>query len=207
MRALARDGMTVLTSDGRLRRDGTADAARRVIDVAGMRVAGFSDPLEWKGRDPADPKRKLGFAQMADGDQRRKDAEASLVAWFDGLPERPDLVLVHQNGLAQELARTLNARGEQTPLVILTGHDHKQHVDRHGEIVVADAGSAGAGGLLGVADERVGVGELHFPGAGSSLQSVDLIEVDPIGGGATAERVVVEGRRCEDEADECRLSR
>jgi predicted phosphodiesterase len=206
MRALARAGMTVLTGRGRLRGDGTIAPGGPVIDVDGMRVAGVSDPLEWTGKDPADPKRKLGFAQMEDGDEARRAAEQRLIAWFDALPERPEIVLVHQNGLAQELARTLNGRGDRTPLVILTGHDHKQHVERHGEIVVADAGSVGAGGLLGIADERVGVGELHFSPGSAELQTVDLIEVDPLRGGAQAERVVVEGARCEDEDEECTLS-
>lgn len=205
MRALARAGIIVLTSTGILRPDGGV-SDEPVIEVDGMNVAGFSDPLEWRGDDVADPRRVFGFAQMSEGDRAERDARAALVRWFDGLPRRPHIVLVHQNGLAQHLARTLHARGAQPPLVVLTGHDHRQHVDRHGEIVVVDAGSVGAGGLLGVARERVAVAELHFKAQSASLQAVDLIEVAPLSGAAQAERVIVDGRRCDDDATECVLS-
>jgi len=57
-------------------------------------------------------------------------------------------VMIHQNGLAQHLAQTLYARGDKAPLLILTGHDHQQHVDLYGPnpgIVVADAFVGGGG--------------------------------------------------------------
>jgi predicted phosphodiesterase len=206
MRHLARAGITVLTAGGRLRGDGSVAPGGPVIDVDGLRVAGFPDPLEWRGRNPQDPERQLGFAQMPDGDEARRRAADALVRWFDGLRERPDVVLVHQNGLAQQLARTLHERDDGRSLVILTGHDHQQHVDRHGAVVVVDAGSVGAGGLLGIADERVGVGELRFAPDAPTLRSVDLIEVEPFGGAGQAERVVA-GRRCEDPEEACTLSR
>ncbi len=136
----------------------------------------------------------------------RTIADDELVAWYDALPERPDVVLVHQNGLAQHLAAELHARGGQPPLVILTGHDHKQHVTRHGDVVVVDAGTVGAGGLLGVGSQEIGLGELYFAAAGGRLRAVDLIEAEPLTGGAQAQRVVVDGRRCDDEAEECTLS-
>jgi len=98
------------------------------------------------------------------------------------------------------------ARPGGRPLLVLTGHDHKQHVDRHGEVVVVDAGSAGAGGVLGIGDERVAVGDLHFAATAPSLQAVDLIEVDPFSGAAQAQRVIVEGNACEDDEPECLLS-
>jgi predicted phosphodiesterase len=205
MRDLVRAGVTVLTAHGRLRRDGSS-AGPAIINAAGLRVAGFPDPLEWPGDDPADPRRVFGFEQMPEPERARRQAEASLVRWFDGLPDRPDIVLVHQNGLAQQLAATLNARGGQRTLIILTGHDHRQHVTRHGDVVVVDAGSVGAGGVLGVTDERVALGDLRFDPLEPTLQSVDLIEVDPFSGAGQAERVIVAGRRCADERSECRLS-
>ena len=205
MRDLVAAGVTVLTHDGRLRRDGTS-AGPPVIDVSGLRVAGFPDPLEWAGDDPADRRRVFGLGQRPDPERARREAEASLVRWFDGLPERPDVVLVHQKGLAQHLAAALHARGGQRPLTILTGHDHRQHVTRHGDVVVVDAGSVGAGGLLGVTDERVAVGELRFNSVRPVLDAVDLIRVEPLTGAGQAERVIVGARRCEDETEECRLA-
>jgi hypothetical protein len=177
-----------------------------VIEVSGMRVAGWADPLEWVGPDPEDPERIFSFSELDDADARRKAAETDLVEWFDGLVERPDIVLVHQNGLAQHLAATLAEREGQKPLVILTGHDHKQHVDRHGPVVVVDAGSVGAGGVLGVGDERVGLGDLHFAARTPTLAAVDLIEAEPFTGGASAQRVIVDGHECGDDEPSCLLS-
>jgi hypothetical protein len=111
---------------------------------------------------------------------------------------------VHQNGLAQHLAATLAARGDERPLVILTGHDHKQHVERHGNFVVVDSGSVGAGGVLGVGDERVGLGDLHF--GARTLTAVDLIEAEPFTGAASAQRVIVDGHDCEKGEASCLLS-
>ena len=205
MRDLVAAGVTVLTADGRLRPDGSS-IGPPIIDVAGLRVAGFPDPLEWAGDDPADRRRVFGLGQRPDPERARRDAEDSLVRWFDGLPERPDVVLVHQNGLAQHLAAALHARGGQGTLTILTGHDHRQHVTRHGDVVVVDAGSVGAGGVLGVTDERVAVGALRFDADAPALDAVDLIEVDPLSGAGQAERVIVGGRRCDDDSEKCRLS-
>jgi predicted phosphodiesterase len=205
MERLAQVGLTVLTSSGRLRGDGSVSGSQ-VIGVAGLRVAGFSDPLEWHGKNPDDPKRIFSFSELDDGDSRRRDAENHLVTWFDELPERPDVVLVHQNGLAQHLATTLAERPGAEPLIILTGHDHKQHVDRHGPVVVVDAGSVGAGGVLGIGDERVGLGDLHFAADAPSLVAVDLIEAEPFTGGASAQRVVIEGHECPEEETSCALS-
>jgi hypothetical protein len=195
----------VLSTTGKLSPKGPI-VGSPVIEVAGMRVAGFADPLERVGGRSDDPERIFGFSELDDGDQRRKDAEADLVDWFDRLPERPDIVLVHQNGLAQHLAATLEKRQDHNPLVILTGHDHKQHVDRHGDVVVVDAGSVGAGGVLGVGDERVGLGDLHFAAKSPTLVAADLIEAEPFTGGASAQRVIVAGHACEDDQVSCQLS-
>jgi len=205
MERLAEVGVTVLTSSGRLRANGSASGPQ-VIGVEGLRVAGFSDPLEWQGKDADDPERIFSFSELDDGDSRRREAEDGLVTWFDALPERPDVVLVHQNGLAQHLASTLAERPGVSPLIILTGHDHKQHVDRHGPVVVVDAGSVGAGGVLGIGDERVGLGDLHFAANVPSLVAVDLIEAEPFTGGASAQRVVVEDHECPEGEASCALS-
>jgi predicted phosphodiesterase len=205
MRRLAGVGVTVLTSEGRVSADGSVGGPP-VISVAGLQTAGYSDPLEWRGATPDIPERIFSFTELPDGDARLEAAKADLVRWFDGLPERPDVVLVHQNSLAQHLAATLAQRPGHPSLVVLTGHDHLQHVDRHGNVVVVDAGSVGAGGVLGIGDERVALGDLHFDTDSSALRSVDLIDVDPFEGGAQAQRVVVEGNACDEGATSCELS-
>ena len=98
--------------------------------------------------------------------------------------------MVHQNGLAQGLARHVSEELPGDALTILTGHDHEQHIDRYGDVVVVDAGSSGAGGIFGLGTEEAGVATVHFSGDG--LRAVDMIQIDPISGAARAERIVLE---------------
>ncbi|HEX2104705.1 MAG TPA: metallophosphoesterase family protein [Solirubrobacteraceae bacterium] len=191
MRTLARRGVTVLTREGVLRPDGRHGAES--VEVAGLRVAGFDDPQEWRGPDPGDPRRIFSFSELPDAEQAVERARRQLLRWFDGLDRRPDVVLMHQNGLAQWLAATLQARGEDRPLAILTGHDHRQHVTSYGAITVVDAGTAGASGIYGVGRDEVGLGDLHFAPDVRALQAADLIAVEPVSGAAQAQRVVTTG--------------
>ena len=59
--------------------------------------------------------------------------------------------------------------------------------------------------MLGLGSQKVGLGELRF-GAAGALQAVDLIQAEPLSGGAQAERVIVEGRPCDDPEKACELS-
>jgi len=189
MLALARRGVTVLTSHGQLLANGRYGPASVLVD--GMRVAGFEDPLEYHGRDPDDPRRIFSFGQLPDPAAAIAAARRRLLGWFQSLRERPQVVLVHQNGLAQYLARALAARGYLWPLTILTGHDHIQHVNHIGPIDVIDAGTVGASGLYGIGQDYVGLGELHWAPRQPVLQAADLIQVEPVSGVAQAQRVVL----------------
>ena len=189
MRKLAGVGVTVLTSTGRLLPNGRTDG-KPVQQVLGLRVAGYEDPLQSYSDDPADPKRIFSFAQLPSGDIDFKAAQEQVAGWFGKLPERPDMVLIHENGIAQYLARTLQAQGYSSPLTILTGHDHKQHIDKYGPIVVVDGGSVGAGGPFGISKTSVGFAYLNLT-APSTLDSVDLVETEPFSGAAQADRVVL----------------
>jgi len=201
-RALARRGVTVLTRDGIVRPDGTHGAP--MTEVAGLRVAGFDDPLEWRSPNPGDPRRIFSFSELPDPEQATTAAQRDLVRWFDGLPRRPDVVLVHQNGLAQFLARTLFERGVTKPLAILTGHDHRQHVTSYGAITVVDAGTAGASGIYGVGRDEVGLGDLRFSPQDRVLQAADVIAVEPVSGAAQAQRVLTTGACPQPDARVCR---
>jgi predicted phosphodiesterase len=189
MRRLASLGMTVLTDTGRLLPNGTTDG-KPVQDILGMRVAGYPDPLESRTGDPGDPGRIFSFAERPNGDVDYAAAQQRLLDWFDSLPEAPQVLLVHQNGLAQFLAKTLQEREYQRKLVILTGHDHRQHIDRYGNVLVVDAGSVGAGGVFGASKTPVGFANLNLSDPGP-LDSVDLIRVQPFTGSAQADRVVL----------------
>ena len=209
MRELARAGVIVLTGDGRLLPSGRVSPDEDVVDVDGLRVAGFSDPLEWTGERPDDPRRIFSFPELPDPEAARADAELRLETWFDSLPEPPDVVLVHQNGLAQHLARVLHERGWATALTILTGHDHLQHVDGYGAVTVVDGGTVGAGGVFGLGRQAIGLGRLHFDASTPQLRSVDLVQVEPVSGATQAERVIIGARSCPTQEDEppevCRL--
>ena len=189
MRELAKAGVTVLTDTGRLNASGSTDG-KPVQRIDGLRIAGYPDPLQWPGADPTNPHRIFSFAQLPDGTRKFAQAQSALVAWFEQLRPRPQVVLVHENGLAQGLARASAAQSGKQPLMILTGHDHHQHIDRYGNVLVVDAGTIGAGGLFGIGQEQVGLAELHLSAAQAIPRAVDLIQVQPFTGAATAERVV-----------------
>ena len=192
MDELAADGVNVVGTDGVLDPDGvwTND---EYIEVEGLTVTGFSDPLEWEGPDPATSERIFSFPEFEDGEEQLTQAKEDVVAWFEALSEAPDIVLVHQNSLAQHLAATIAGEYSQ-PLTIVTGHNHFQAIDRYAEglINVVNAGTLGAGGPFRVGQESAGLGELHFSDLDASLQSVDLIQIEPLSGQAQAERIVLD---------------
>jgi predicted phosphodiesterase len=189
MRRLARIGVTVLTDTGKLSPSGRTDG-KPVQQILGMRVAGYPDPLESRTGDPANPRRIFSFAELPNGDVDYAAAQQRLLDWFDGLKQPPDVLLVHQNGLSQFLARTLQERHYNRKLVILTGHDHRQHIDSYGSVLVVDAGSVGAGGVFGAGETSVGFANLNLSSPGL-LDSVDLVQVQPFTGAAQADRVVL----------------
>jgi predicted phosphodiesterase len=181
MRAAARAGVIVLTRSGRLLPDGSTDG-QPLFRLDGLLVAGYDDPLESIDGDLAG--RRLELKERLLGGQR------DFLAWFGGLPERPDVVLVHQHGLAHALLDVL-ASGEGAPVLVLTGHDHRQHVEQEGESVLVDGGTLGAGGPFGIGEQRSGFAELHV-GSDGRLAAVDLIEVEPLSGEASARRLVLD---------------
>jgi hypothetical protein len=185
MLAAAREGVVVLTRSGRLLVDGTTDG-EPVASLAGLRVAGWDDPAEsatgtFEGR-------LLELKERALRDEQRE-----LLSWFDELPERPDVVLVHRHSLAHALLDRLAAEGGD-PVLVLTGHDHDQHVETLGSHVLVDGGSVGAGGAFGVGEEPSGFAVVHLDSA-DEPHAVDLVEVEPTSGAASAERVVIAEQR------------
>lgn len=159
------------------------------VRVAGVTVAGYSDPLESRSGDPNDPDRIFSFSELPDFEARWAQARRDIEAWFRDLSPRPDVVLVHHNGLALALGRALLTEGGP-PLLILSGHDHVQHVDRFGRTLVVDAGTAGAGGILGAGKDAIGVAQLELAAGQAWPRVIDLVELEPISGRAQADRVL-----------------
>jgi predicted phosphodiesterase len=188
MQRLAGAGVTVLTRSGRLAADGTTDGDP-VVTVDGLAVAGYDDPLTAAGG--------VGEHDLElEGDELEREEQA-FVAWFQALPERPDIVLVHQHALAHALVDALAPDGE--PVVVLTGHDHEQHLDRRGPHLLVDGGTAGAGGPFAIGQQPAGFAQLHFRADGT-LGAVDLVEIEPVSGAGNARRIPIAG--LEDGAEE-----
>ena len=205
MQKLADEGVIVLGQRGRLGPNGRYSPPP-VLDIEGLAVAGFRDPLEYSGKDAVAADRTVTADDLSDPEAAIERWQKDLISWFTSLPAQPAIVMVHQDGLAQWLAGALREVGYIQPLTILTGHDHKQHVDRYGDIIVVDGGTIGAGGIFDVGQDSVGVARLRFSDQ-LRLESVDLIAVEPISGSARATRIVIDSmcpveRRCRVEPDD-----
>ena len=181
MRRLAEAGAIVLTHAGRLAGDGTVEGPP-VISVDGLMVAGYEDPLAEQAGS---------FGHRLDVTPAELSAEATKVeTWFDGLSVRPNVVLVHDFRVAAALREHVAAEGGG-PLMILTGHDHRQHVDRSGDVVEVDGGTLGAGGVFALGHAPAGFAQVHLAADGWPA-AVDLISADPISGDASARRIAID---------------
>ena len=181
MLAAARSGVVVLTRSGRLLAGGTTDG-EPVVEVAGLHVAGWDDPAE-------SATGSLEGHLLDLKEQALLNAQEQFLDWFESLPERPDVVLVHRHSLAHGLLDLLAAESGD-PVLVLTGHDHDQHVESEGAHVLVDGGSVGAGGAFGVGEELSGFALVHLD-ADDRARAVDLVEVEPESGSASAHRVVI----------------
>jgi predicted phosphodiesterase len=151
-----------------------------VVEVDGIAAAGYDDPLEG-GPD-------LGGRRLLLHAEESGTAARAVLAWFDALSRRPDVVMIHQHALARALLAHV-AEEPGAPILILTGHDHRQHIDQEGENVLVDGGTVGAGGPFAIGEARAGFAILHLT-AGNRLQSADLVQVEPLSGEGSARRLV-----------------
>ena len=83
-------------------------------------------------------------------------------------------------------------------MTIVTGHDHRQHIDRYGPINVVDGETVGAGGIFDAGTAFAGFAELHFDESDPVLRAVDLVAVEPFSGRGRGSRVVID-TLCPDE--------
>lgn len=180
---LARAGVIVLTRDGRLQPDGST-TGRPVVEIEGFEIAGYDDPLEAPTASFEPRPLDLSESEFA-------AASREFRSWFEGLPTRPDIVLVHQHGLAHTLLDSLGEGDGNPRLLILTGHDHEQHLHEEESGVLVDGGTVGAGGPFAIGVQSAGFAEIHFTDD-ADARAVDLIEVEPISGNARASRLVLD---------------
>ncbi len=182
-RRLAAAGAVVLTERGRLRPDGSHGAV--VTRVAGLRVAGYSDPDE---RRRAENYRNR-YADRRDGAQRRR----RFADWLQPLVGKVDVVMVHQPALTRAALAELRADPPPTPLVLLTGHTHRPAVRISDDLVELNGGTIGGGGA-GNFDEGqpFGLAVLTYSTAGGFTPlTADTVEIDQRSGAASAERTPI----------------
>ncbi|MDQ3722112.1 MAG: metallophosphoesterase, partial [Actinomycetota bacterium] len=179
-RKLARTGALVLTRGGRLRANGTVDG-RVVQSVAGVRIAGYDDPLK-----------RLASEGYADNGADYTQAEQQrFAAWLQPLRGTVDIVMVHAPALAQVALQSLRDDPPDAPLVLVEGHTHKPSLEPLGTVTVLNPGSVGGGGTGNLAEDGgdIGLARLTFTRLPSFVpRAADLVEIDPGDGAAQARR-------------------
>ena len=180
-RKLARTGAIVLTRSGRLRGDGRTDGAV-VQRVAGLRVAGYDDPLK-----------RLARARYADNGATYTPAEQERFAeWLTPLLGKVDIVVVHAPGLAQLAVASLREAPPNRPLLIVQGHTHSQSLARAGTLTVLNSGSVGGGGTGNLTEDGgdIGLARVTYTRLPAFVpRAADLVQIDPGDGEAQARRV------------------
>jgi predicted phosphodiesterase len=178
-RDLARRGAIVLTERGRLAADGTY--GKDIVDVAGLRVAGYGDPFERRAGD--------GFKDRYD-DQPSPAQQDAFTAWLIPLLGKVDLVMVHEPALIEPALAILEDHPPDRPLVIVVGHTHKAAIEHFAGVTVVNGGSVGAGGTGNLTEPTdYGIARLIYTTKPAFQPlAADLVSLDPGSGSATARR-------------------
>ena len=182
VRRLAGAGAIVLTERGRLRADGSV--GEMVVNVAGLRVAGYSDPYERR--------RRSGYRDRgseATDEQRRAFAE-----WLRPLVPRVDIVMTHEPALTEMAVEELRREPPARPLAILTGHTHLPALSTSKNLVLLNGGTVGGGGT-GNLEKKQPFGLAVLVRQRSRTFSpllADVVEIDAVSGAARAERTALD---------------
>jgi predicted phosphodiesterase len=177
---LADDGAIVLTQFGRLKPGGGYGPV--INEVAGLRVAGYSDPFERKAAE--------GYADRFTNEITPAQQQA-FVNWMEQVLGKTDVIMVHEPGLIGQALEELEASPPAAPLVFVVGHTHEPSLARQPNVDVVNGGSIGGGGTGNLADGQtdVGLARMSYDLAGGFAPlAVDLVAIDPGTGAATATR-------------------
>lgn len=181
---LVRRGAIVLTEQGRL--DASGRYGEPIVTVAGLRVAGYSDPFERRSgeafRDRYEPAPSPAL-------------QDAFTAWLRPLIGRVDVVMVHEPALIQGALAALRDQPPARPIVFLVGHTHAAAIERFPGVTVVNGGSVGAGGTGNLAEPTdIGVARLIYSSTPRFQPlAADLVEIDPGTGSATARRERLDG--------------
>jgi predicted phosphodiesterase len=183
-RDLARRDAVVLTERGRLMPDGSYGP--QVVDIDGLRVAGYRDPFERRAGE--------NFRDRYQPSPTPAQQDA-FTAWLAPLIGDVDIVMVHEPALIEPALAILEDSPPARPLVIITGHTHKASLERLPGVTVINGGSVGAGGT-GNLTERTDYGLarlIYTTKPAFQPLAADLITIDPTDGSSTASRERLEG--------------
>ena len=178
-RDLARRGAVVLTQYGRLNPDGSH--GHIINDVAGLKVAGYSDPFERRAGE--------NFKDRFQPTPTPAQQDA-FTSWLQPLLGKVDVVMVHEPALIEPALAILRDQPPQRPLVFVVGHTHKASIEHFPGVDVINGGSVGAGGTGNLTEPtKMGIARLIFTRQPSFQPlAADLVEIDPGSGSATARR-------------------
>jgi predicted phosphodiesterase len=178
-RSLARRGAIVLTDRGRLNRDGTYGPV--VNDVAGLKIAGYSDPFERRSRED--------FADRFDNAPTPAMQDA-FTGWLLPLVGKVDVVMVHEPALIEPALDVLKDRPPPRPVVFVVGHTHVASIEHEPAFDVINGGSVGAGGTGNLTEHnQIGIARMIYTSRPSFQPlAADLVSIDPGTGSATARR-------------------
>jgi predicted phosphodiesterase len=177
-RRLARAGAIDLTRRGQLRGDGTYGP--KIVEAAGMRVAGYDDPLM-----------RLSAERYRDhGGSASVQQQLDFFSWFQETVDHVDAIMVHSPQLAQLALDELRRSPPERPLIIFVGHTHRQGLERIGGATVVNGGTAGGGGAANIEDNSpIGIAAMTYRERPDFAPlAADLVTIDPGTGSATANR-------------------
>ena len=147
----------------------------RIYETDGLTIMGWADPAAY---DPA---------SLILGDDRQAVAAKELAAYLESSGRKIDLLAVHNRKAA--------ALVEGRVPVILHGHTHQAGVSENGDSVVVNAGTTGAAGLRGLANDAppYSLALLRFNRVQGEyrLVAVDIIRVYNLHGKFSLERKVI----------------
>jgi predicted phosphodiesterase len=189
---LAQRGAIVLTERGRLKPDGSH--GDKIVNVAGLRVAGYGDPFERRAGE--------NFRDRYDPNPIPAQQDA-FTAWLRPLLGEVDVVMIHQPALLASALEILKDEPPERPLTFITGHTHAASIERYPGVSVVNGGSVGAGGTGNLSDPtEIGIARLIYT-AEPAFQplAADLVEIDPGNGSATARRQLLSGPIEDEEED------
>ena len=183
-RDLARRDAIVLTENGQLKADGSYGDV--VVDVKGLKVAGYSDPFERRQQE--------NFRDRYQPTPTPEQQDA-FTAWLMQLRNEVDVVMVHEPALIEPALALLKDDPPDRPLVIITGHTHEASLDRFAGVTVINGGSVGAGGTGNLTEPTdYGLARLTYTTEpGFQPLAGDLITIDPTDGSSSASRERLEG--------------